>query len=64
MRRFGVTSVLLPDLVSHVTPHISADCSTQMTSSVVSVIMSALPLHPAIEGKFIYPADSLFRSPN
>jgi len=33
-------------------------------SSVVSVIVLVLPLHHAIKGKFIYPADLLFRSPN
>jgi len=34
-----------------------------MASSVVSVVAPILPRHPIFEGKFIYPSDSLFRSP-
>jgi len=64
MRRFVVTSASLPDLVSRVAPHISADCSARMTSSVVSVVAPMLPRHPIFEGKFIYPSDSFFRSPS
>ena len=48
-----VTSASLPDLVSRVAPHIFADCSTQMTSSMVFVVTPTLLRHPIFEGKFI-----------
>jgi len=66
MQRFvlRVTSASLPDLVSRVAVHMPADCSARGSSSVVSVVAPRLPLLPILEGKFLYPSDSLFRSPN
>jgi len=60
---YFVTSASLPDLVSRVVPHMPADCSVRMTSSVVFVVAPMLPWHPIFEGKFINLSDFLFRSP-